>query len=100
MRREKKSRKSFIAESEEISISGVWFIPAYPLLYDKQARHGVFTFVFCFTFEGCQIVSDQSHGSCDALVRPGQPGKNFIIIKNDGARGWDEISSQQLYLRK
>lgn len=41
------------------------------------------------TFEGCQIVSDRSHGSCDALVRPGQSGKSFIIIKNDG--GWDEI---------
>lgn len=46
-------------------------------------------FVFLLTFEGCQIVSDRSYGSCDALVRPGQSGKSFIIIKNDG--GWDEI---------
>lgn len=34
-----------------------------------------FPFLFLLSFEGCQIFSDRSHGSCDTLVRPGQSGR-------------------------
>lgn len=37
-------------------------------------RFYLFSFSF-LSFEGCQIVSDRSHGSCDTLVRPGQSGR-------------------------